>query len=158
MGQRGTRKTFCFSTQILVRNKGTKQTQALSYPNQVNGSLKGWESLPNPLQYLPLDHATDEVRLINLMGAKDPTDPLVAEFAYTPMNDETVYHALSYVWGQENASHEILLNGQTFLIRKYLDTCLRAIRATDSRIVVCVDAICIDHNNIPSIIDNSQEA
>jgi hypothetical protein len=91
----------------------------------------------------------DEIRLISLLKADNFSDPLYADFAHTPMDDgEVAYHGISYTWGQEESSHEILFNGQLFFIRKNLDSFLRYTRHTESKTVLWIDAICIDQNNI----------
>lgn len=106
------------------------------------------ENITLPHKYLPLDYVLDEFRLITLWKAEKFSDPLRASLAYTVLHDDTTYHALSYTWGIEEATCPILLNNQTSLIRKNLDSFLRNVRHDSNRFVVWVDAICIDQNNI----------
>jgi hypothetical protein len=60
------------------------------------GSWKGPDAPLPPHQYLPLDCVADEIRLVVLWKAEDPSEPLVASFGYTPMHSDTAYHCLSY--------------------------------------------------------------
>jgi hypothetical protein len=47
-------------------------------------------------EYVPLDMVADEIRLLVLMPAEDPSAPLVMRMAHCPMHCEVNYHALSY--------------------------------------------------------------
>jgi len=127
---------------------GTREfTSPKHFPMPI-ASWRGWNAPLTKFQHLRLDYFADEIRLIELFSAQEKSSRLIAGLGYTPMNDDTTYHALSYTWGDEDASHEILLNGQIFMIRKNLDNCLRAVRHPKTKIVLWVDAICIDQNNV----------
>lgn len=60
------------------------------------------------------------------------------------------YHALSYVWGDPNPSHQILLDGKALKITKSLYVALRAIQrdANEQSILVWADAICINQQDL----------
>ncbi|TAQ83406.1 hypothetical protein B7494_g8273 [Chlorociboria aeruginascens] len=112
---------------------------------------KGWVEPPPPHEYLPLDYDANEFRLIVLWKADNYDDPLRASLAYSVMHDDVPYHCLSYTWGasSEEPTCSILLNGQIFKIRKNLDRALRKLRHNVHKIIIWVDAICIDQNSIP---------
>lgn len=101
-----------------------------------------------PHKYLPLDYVLDEIRLVTLWKADNYTDPIQTSFSYKVLHDDTTYHCLSYTWGSEEANCPILLGHQTYHIRKNLDSFLRAVRTPVNKVVIWVDAICIDQNNI----------
>ncbi|TVY83210.1 Heterokaryon incompatibility protein 6 OR allele [Lachnellula suecica] len=111
---------------------------------------KGWIEPPPPLEYLPLDYVCDEYRHVALWKANNYDDPLIASLAHSVMHDDVTYHCLSYTWGPSNeeANHAIFLNGQVFMIRQNLDSCLRELRHNVHQVVFWIDAICIDQNNI----------
>ncbi|KAF4444775.1 heterokaryon incompatibility 6 OR allele [Fusarium acutatum] len=56
------------------------------------------------------------------------------------------YEALSYTWGDEDASVRILLNGEEFLVRPNLAYALAALRISEPR-VLWVDALCINQQD-----------
>lgn len=111
------------------------------------GSFRVTDALPLPHKYLPLDYCADEIRLVGLWKGTG-REPLRANFAYMPMHSEAGYNCLSYTWGMEEASCDILLNGQLFLIRPNLEAFLRTIRSDTNLYTFWIDAICIDQTNI----------
>ncbi|KAF2824444.1 HET-domain-containing protein, partial [Ophiobolus disseminans] len=60
----------------------------------------------------------------------------------------TVYRCLSYTWGESPAEHQILLNGDTFCVRKNLFEFLEIAVRLLSYDLLWVDAICIDQTNV----------
>jgi hypothetical protein len=111
------------------------------------GSFRGTDDPPIPHKYLPLDYAADEIRLVSLWKGASANDPLKTTLAYTPMNGPAAYNCLSYTWGAEEATCEILLSGQSFFIRPNLDSFLRAIRSEENKYTFWIDAVSIDQNN-----------
>jgi hypothetical protein len=57
------------------------------------------------------------------------------------------YKALSYVWGQENPTYEVQLNGKLKFVRENLWMALQQLRLVDKYRVLWVDAICINQEN-----------
>lgn len=111
------------------------------------GSFRGVNAPPLPHKYLPLDYCADEIRLVGLWkGTRN--EPLRANLAYTPMHGEAGYNCLSYTWGMEEVSGDIILNGQSFPIRPNLEAFLRNIRSDTNLYTFWIDAICIDQMNI----------
>ncbi|KAE8446778.1 hypothetical protein EG329_011683 [Mollisiaceae sp. DMI_Dod_QoI] len=126
--------------------KGTKHHPA---PLQMQQG-SGWIDSPPPHRYLPLDYVMDEFRLISLWKADRYDAPLMASLAYSVMHDDVSYHGLSYTWGSsdEKATCPILLNGQMFMIRKNLGQGLRELRHNVHKVIIWIDAICIDQHNV----------
>ncbi|KXJ87103.1 heterokaryon incompatibility protein-domain-containing protein [Microdochium bolleyi] len=60
--------------------------------------------------------------------------------------------ALSYIWGDADKQHQILLNGQPFMVRDNLYKALRRLRISEEvqscGLKVWVDAICINQNDL----------
>lgn len=106
---------------------------------------------------LPLNVEKSEIRLLLLRPA-DWTEPIRCEFKVVSLDDRPIYSALSYVWGREDAIHQISLGGHPFQVRPNLLTALRRLRAHggDHITTVWVDAICIDQSSIAE--RNSQVA
>jgi len=77
------------------------------------------------------------------------------------------YEALSYTWGEEDATRTIELNHRSFRVRKNLYDALYHLRNNEKERVIWVDAICINQNDnderscqvsiMPSIYSRAQK-
>ncbi|KAE9364237.1 HET-domain-containing protein, partial [Stipitochalara longipes BDJ] len=99
-------------------------------------------------EYVPLDLVAEEIRLVVLLPAKNRTDPLYAHFAHESIYGNVSYQCLSYTWGKDEMTSELILNGMTFPIRKNLEDALRGIRNEISTTTIWIDAVCIDQQNV----------
>jgi hypothetical protein len=63
------------------------------------------------------------------------------------LDDEPSYTALSYVWGTDEPSTAVLINGKLVLVRKNLAAALRHLRQTDRSLNIWIDAICINQDD-----------
>jgi hypothetical protein len=59
------------------------------------------------------------------------------------------YEALSYVWGDARDQEDILLDNQTFKVRKNLVAALRHLRLKEKGRDLWVDAVCINQSDDP---------
>jgi hypothetical protein len=115
------------------------------------------------LRYESIDLGRSAVRLLRL-SKNDPVEQDFRDSDYDP-DDEYIrcelfqvwlddrasivpYDALSYTWGDGEASHEIELSGQSLLIKDNLHAALRNLRRKDQDRVIWCDAICIDQENL----------
>ena len=60
------------------------------------------------------------------------------------LDDQPSYSALSYVWGTDEPSTAVLINGKLVLVRKNLAAALRHLRQTDRSLNIWIDAICLE--------------
>lgn len=106
---------------------------------------------------LPLHAEHSEIRVL-ILHPNGWHKPMLCDFKVVSLNNRPKYSALSYVWGQEDAVHEISLGGCPFWVRPNLFTALRRLRAHggDNAVVIWVDALCIDQNSV--VERNSQVA
>lgn len=97
--------------------------------------------------YSPLDRTRNNIRLITLLSSSSIERQYSLEtFCVT---DCPSFIALSYVWGDEQASHQIVVNGKLFKIRTNLWDALEALTKLGHQSRhVWIDAICIDQENI----------
>ncbi|ORX92548.1 heterokaryon incompatibility protein-domain-containing protein [Clohesyomyces aquaticus] len=104
----------------------------------------------------PLDSACGEIRLLRLLpGSRN--DQISLTVRIQSLQDNPSYTAASYMWGVENATRDIILDGEPFVIRENLWLFLLEFRAKnmfpDSETQGCkdtlwIDAICINQGNI----------
>ncbi|PMD30893.1 HET-domain-containing protein [Hyaloscypha variabilis F] len=93
--------------------------------------------------YQPLP-TTGWIRLMIIDIAANVDDPISCTLKDHAADDDLSFEALSYTWGDEPAQIPILLGGKRFLCRKNLESALRALRRSDSQLLLWVDAICIN--------------
>jgi hypothetical protein len=59
------------------------------------GTLHDTGESPRDYQYMPLDRMTDEIRVLNIMPAENPSAPIIIHAAHCPIKCEAFYIALS---------------------------------------------------------------
>ena len=108
-----------------------------------------------PFEYrtCPLDFTRQQIRLLEILpGGR--SDELQAKIIVASLLEEPNYDALSYCWGDSEATFHIVLNHDWYLsIRYNLYHALRDLRRTNSPVIVWTDAICIDQNNRDEVAD-----
>ncbi|ETS74808.1 hypothetical protein PFICI_13292 [Pestalotiopsis fici W106-1] len=99
-------------------------------------------------QGLPAQQCIRLLRLLPSLDAAKPLEGHLFEYSLWDMYDQMVpYDALSYVWGDPNASHSIQIDGLAFPITASLNTALSYLRHSRRERIIWVDALCIDQNN-----------
>ncbi|KAF2730196.1 hypothetical protein EJ04DRAFT_445572, partial [Polyplosphaeria fusca] len=101
---------------------------------------------PSPLDrlYTPLDPSRKEIRLLRILS----TGPcLTCTLQVASLTQDLYYHALSYVWGDPAAEHEILVNETAIKIAGNLYHALHDI--SSGQRYLWVDALCINQRDIP---------
>ena len=90
----------------------------------------------------------DQIRLLRPISFRSQI--LEFELSHFPRDIARAYTAVSYTWGEDEATEVIYLNGEEFKVRANLWSCLYYLRA-DSMSTMCkhiwIDAICIDQKN-----------
>ncbi|KAF2650854.1 HET-domain-containing protein [Lophiostoma macrostomum CBS 122681] len=108
--------------------------------------------------YTPLNETLREIRLIQLdPGERSPLGKINCTLVSVPLDIiESGYYALSYVWGNPELSHKILVNGKVGQVTRNLDAALddlcmflnhEANLNQHGQILFWVDSICIDQSN-----------
>ena len=99
--------------------------------------------MPNPI-YEPLEPGY--IRLVTINKRRQ--DALVCTMQTFRLKRKPVYHALSYVWGDETVRKPILLNGSTFDVTINLESALLRLRGSKVFVSkVWIDAICINQSD-----------
>ena len=108
-----------------------------------------------PFEYraYPLDFTRQQIRLLEILpGGR--SDELQVKIFVASLLEKPNYDALSYCWGDSEASFRIILNHDWYLsIRYNLYHALKDIRRNDSPVILWTDAICIDQYNRDEVAD-----
>ena len=67
----------------------------------------------------------------------------------TTMERCMMYDALSYVWGTMAGDRPLLCDGRALLITPNCDSALRHLRDKQNKLVIWIDAVCINQESIP---------
>jgi hypothetical protein len=101
----------------------------------LNGGQYAYKALQRPASIRLLQIFTDL-----------PDAPIRAQLEETPLEDNPYYSALSYVWGEEEAQHDLYIGDHTMKVRKNLYDAIRRLR-TQGMIKIWIDAVCINQND-----------
>ncbi|KAK5690348.1 Folylpolyglutamate synthetase [Elasticomyces elasticus] len=96
-------------------------------------------------EYTPLEHAYD-IRLFTLRHGRK-SDILRGELSHVSLNDNPVYHALSYLWGDPTPVDSVYIARRKLPVAANLAAALRNMRTKRKDIVVWIDALCIDQSD-----------
>ncbi|KAM5341812.1 hypothetical protein ACJ41O_014843 [Fusarium nematophilum] len=100
---------------------------------------------PNIPIYRPIPTPTT-IRTLRLEpGSGD--DRIVCSMRFADVNAAPSYEALSYVWGNKNVMHNVVLHGRDFPVTTNLRDALQNIRRPDRSRLIWVDAICINQED-----------
>jgi len=91
--------------------------------------------------HLPL--AEDEMRLL-VLNPGSFQDPVYGQLQQVPLDAQTSYEALSYIWGDDNGCSTMTLGGKVLPITKNLECALRHLRDKEGPRVIWIDAVCIN--------------
>jgi hypothetical protein len=94
--------------------------------------------------YDPLDKSIDSFRLCKLLPA-EPGAPIQCILIHEQISKQVgSYCALSYTWGKPTEQRWIRLNGKPFHVWPNLFSALKAIRRSDTELLIWIDAVCIN--------------
>ena len=96
--------------------------------------------------YMPLNTETFEIRLLRFQ--KDLSGSIIGWLERFSLDDPNrpKFNTLSYVWGEKQFSHTVIINGHPFALLNALNPILNAI-CSDESLCACwwwIDCICID--------------
>ncbi|TAQ85342.1 hypothetical protein B7494_g6333 [Chlorociboria aeruginascens] len=121
-----------------------------------DGAAHDLEAVIN-FKHEPLNDSSQDIRLVELISAHTPDDPIICNLIHQKLSNEnlTHYEALSYTWGELHGSSPILLNGRPFKVSPNLYEALIHLRnMSDSKTRrpksrwLWIDAVCIDQSNM----------
>jgi len=101
-----------------------------------------------PFAYAPLDHQKRSVRLIRVLATKSKEGRIQCEIRHASVSNS--YICLSYVWGEQDCWHTVLLDSKPFKVRSNLFDFLARARQNNRLLGewLWIDAMCIDQANV----------
>ncbi|KAF2664857.1 HET-domain-containing protein [Microthyrium microscopicum] len=98
--------------------------------------------------YSPLDEENQELRLIRILPSQDPSASLECFLDVISLRDFPIYYALSYVWGDQSRTVQILVNHHPVNITENLAAALTQLRSKGFEGPLWADAISINQNDV----------
>lgn len=104
--------------------------------------------------YKPLDTSRSEVRLLQIQKTK-PDQPVKCRLRTVSLDDNPIYVALSYVWGDPSITRDIVVDGHVKPVTINLEAALRHVKdhweslEPDQEFLLWADAVCINQDDIP---------
>lgn len=111
---------------------------------------KPWDSLPQ-------DPTQNYIRLLTITPSKNISQIIECHLEVISLQEPLPYQAVSYAWGEEDASEPILIEGHRILVSRSLRAALTRIREhwnngelllKGQRLPVWIDKLCIDQENL----------
>ncbi|KAF4962548.1 hypothetical protein FSARC_9326 [Fusarium sarcochroum] len=102
--------------------------------------------MEEPFSYLPLP-LRGWFRLLTIDPSKDEASAISCKLQHYDVSECPQYEAISYTWGNENATERMLVNDGFFALRPNLHAALKALRRPDTPRIIWVDAICINQQD-----------
>ncbi|KAK4234774.1 heterokaryon incompatibility protein-domain-containing protein [Achaetomium macrosporum] len=99
-----------------------------------------------PAHLPPLSNEISSIRVLDIQPAGVRWQ-IKANLRTVSLEDNPIYEALTYEWGDSRRSHAIIVDGKRFKVTKNLWTALHNVRDTSETKTLWVDAICIDQTN-----------
>ncbi|GKZ64909.1 hypothetical protein AnigIFM50267_007065 [Aspergillus niger] len=98
--------------------------------------------------YDTLDPNRQQIRLLSIHPSPIKCYPIHCSLHTVSLIDSPKFEALSYVWGTDDATEQIFLNGVTFHVTPNVAKALHQLRRRFGRRDIWVDAICINQCDI----------
>lgn len=100
------------------------------------------------LPYRPLDEDVDCTRFVRIEPATNNKQPIECRLLHIAFGDRPAFEALSYVWGNEAVTKEILLDDVKHRVTKNLYDALRYLRDRGDNMIYWIDALSINQQDI----------
>ncbi|PVH93757.1 HET-domain-containing protein, partial [Periconia macrospinosa] len=94
----------------------------------------------------PLDTTRNSFRIMKLLKGNG-TMPIICDISVESLDDNPFYEALSYVWGDDKITKDIIVRGVTISVTVNLFKFLSVLRSPTTDKLIWADAICIDQTN-----------
>lgn len=95
---------------------------------------------------------TGDIRILELHPGSFH-DPLRCRLRVAAIENDPVYDALSYMWGDPSPKGKIMLDGEAFPVTASLENALRHVRLRDNIRCLWADAVCINQRDVKERIN-----
>ncbi|BCS04917.1 uncharacterized protein AKAW2_80718A [Aspergillus luchuensis] len=99
-------------------------------------------------KYDTLDPNQRQIRLLSIHRSIVGRGPIHCSLHTVSLDDSPEFEAISYVWGTEDATEHIFLDGNAFYVKPNVAKALYQLRRKSRRRIVWVDTICINQCDI----------
>ncbi|OJJ78151.1 hypothetical protein ASPBRDRAFT_37353 [Aspergillus brasiliensis CBS 101740] len=99
-------------------------------------------------QYDTLDPNQRQIRLLSIYPSITKSGPVHCSLHTVSLNDNPKFEALSYVWGTNDTTERIFLDGNEFYVTPNVGKALYQLRCRHWRRDIWVDAICINQRDV----------
>ncbi|KAG5761556.1 hypothetical protein H9Q72_010327 [Fusarium xylarioides] len=89
-----------------------------------------------------------QIRLLHLLPAKDNKSPIECRLEVVAFEENPVYEALSYCWGDNSQLQEIKCHKEPFQVTENLFSALQHLRNDHDERTLWIDAICINQDDL----------
>ncbi|KAG9503330.1 hypothetical protein J7337_006175 [Fusarium musae] len=89
-----------------------------------------------------------QIRLLHLLPAKESTNPIACRLEVVAFEENPVYEALSYCWGDNTLLQGTKCNNEAFQVTESLFSGLQHLRNDHTERTLWIDAICINQNDL----------
>ena len=97
--------------------------------------------------YSPLQSENEQIRFVTIEPGEDESSEIRCSLQTTELANSPTYYALSYVWGDQNATRSITLSGHIIHITLNLYQALKRLRGRPETSHLWIDAICINQSS-----------
>lgn len=106
----------------------------------------GSDDIPSSALYAKSELKPKQTRFLTISPAPSLSAPVVCKLQVVDLYGLEIeqFEALSYTWGDDDASNEITVDEHRLLVRDNLFDALRYLRGEESSRTIWIDAICID--------------
>lgn len=104
------------------------------------------EPAQNHFKHHPLPDPATYIRLLEILEGQFDTH-VICEVSEWPVDEAPAYYAISYTWGDPEATTEITVNGKRMTVRQNCEYVLQQAFASKRSRYFWVDAICIDQQS-----------
>ncbi|KAH7204647.1 heterokaryon incompatibility protein-domain-containing protein [Fusarium oxysporum] len=89
-----------------------------------------------------------QIRLLHLLPAPENNDSIESRLEVVALEENPMYEALSYCWGDSSQLQEIKCNNEAFQVTENLLSALQHLRNEHSERTLWIDAICINQKDL----------
>lgn len=97
--------------------------------------------------YRKLHHQKQQIRLLRILPSSISNAPIRCELIVVSLQDDPVFDAISYCWGDPSVTVNIYVNNKLFPVTVSLHGALQRFRGNQTRCTVWADAICINQQD-----------